>query len=136
MIVPQLQLAETTLQSWNSTAAASLLERYQRSWCIPLYSSWSGNIFDIANMEKPFDRTSLNQIMINFYDSNGPIGYQMAHNIQMAVLSSMERAFRLRNETICRAGAHSSARRAANGLAFGCHGRPIKYVQNILSNLQ
>jgi len=108
-----------------------------RRWMIPPLRGWDGDPLNITDVQKPFERTAINveaDDNINAADG-GTAGTGGGKTLQIDYFAMMERAFRMRNQTIVRAHAHVAGRKKAHGDNDGIHtGDIVTYVQNTLDS--
>lgn len=106
----------------------------QPDWYMPERSVWDGDLFDIEGMAAPFDRQEhyddFKEVCKDALDP-GTVGDLIAIQLQGDWLACLERAFRLRHKSHCRAMIQTSAR-------LMCHHRKLfdstlkGYVERIL----
>ena len=110
---------------------------HPRQWHDP--PDWDGDPFEIEALHPPFDRDQLNAEAEAEYtaatDAEGTIGRSMGKEIQLGHLMMQERAFRLRQMSLCRAQMHGCGRRMAHGEYDGIWTDLItNYVQDMLDS--
>ena len=109
-------------------------EPVQRKWMMPAaIGNWKGNPLDIASIADAFDRSEANEQYQDAIFKNGTSGTAMGQKVQIDYLGMMERAFRSRHKTPCRAAMHAAGRRKGHGQPEGVHsGAVLLYVQDLL----
>lgn len=118
-----------------------------KPWMVPesdtdsKLTGWIFSPFNIEGMKTPFDRTDVNQLYQDEYDpskadsgsADNEIRVAMGANLQIAYMGMMERSFRERHKTPCRALLHATGRKKAHGDAStGVH---KQYVQNYITQV-
>ena len=106
----------------------------QRPWMLPpANGEWEGNPLDIAAIAAAFDRNEANEQYQDAVFQDGTSGTAMGQKVQIDYLGMMERAFRARHKTPCRAAMHAAGRRRGHGQPEGVHiGAVLLYVQELL----
>lgn len=105
----------------------------RRLWQIPDLGDWDGDLQNLEDISKAFNRDENAQDVIDAHTKKGTDGDAAAGAIQGDVLACLERAYRARHEGSIRAKMHAVARRKGHGHDNG----PIKgalkgYVERIL----
>lgn len=94
-------------------AQKSMYNEVQPDWMIVEHNGWDGDLFNIPDMEKPFDRQEHYQDfadVVSDPNSPGTVADLMALQLQGDWLAAMERAFRERHKSHVRCMAQASAR--------------------------
>lgn len=128
-LVKMQQLADKASQASRLTA--------QRQWMLPDKNGWTGDLFDLTGLEKPFDRSENWKDFKKALDPKNPgvVGDLQVSQLQGDWLAAQERAFRARHMTRCRAEQHSAARLYGHGHALGLYKKSILgYLQGIVGN--
>lgn len=109
---------------------------YPRRWHMPTErGSWDGNPLRIDQLNEPFDRSSPDQDAQAAYTDGGSSGTGMGNSLQVAIIASMERAFRERHKQPVRILLHAAGRRKGHGDLDGLHtGDVINYLQALLDS--
>jgi hypothetical protein len=85
-------------------------------------NGWDGDVFNIKDMNKPWDRKEIEEDVIKSIkdgDNPGVVGDLISSVTQGDWLATQERAFRARHQTKIRASMHAAARRRGHGHASG-----------------
>jgi len=85
-------------------------------------NGWDGDVFNIKDMSKPWDRKELEEDVIKSIkdgDNPGVVGDLISSVTQGDWLATQERAFRARHQTKIRSSMHAAARRRGHGHASG-----------------
>jgi len=107
--------------------------QYPRRWHDP--PDWDGDPLEIQKLHPPFDRDTLNSEAESEYSSDGAIGVSIAKEVQIGHMMMQERAFRMRQMSLCRAQMHGCGRRTAHGENEGIWtDLTINYVQDLLDS--
>jgi hypothetical protein len=132
---PAFQALMKLMQTQSAEIAAYLQGfAQQRPWMLPPVDAegWDGDPTNLEDIKKAFDRSVSNEAYKEALH-NGTSAEAAAHNLQIAYVSVMERAFRARHRTVCRSVAHSSARRKGQGQDGGTHvGQVLQFIQDLL----
>jgi hypothetical protein len=98
-------------------------------------NGWDGDVFNVADMGKPFDRLEHEEDVINAIkdiDNPGVVGDLIASVLQGDWLATQERAFRARHAGKIRAGLHAASRRYGHGHAGGLFNKGlVNYIKQI-----
>lgn len=106
-----------------------------RRWMLPPVSEdgWQGLVRDPETIGQAFDRSEANEAYKDTLH-NGASAACAAHNTEIVYVGMLERSFRSRHTSVCRAMAAAAGRRNGHGDPGGIHlGQVLQYVQNILS---
>lgn len=129
---PTFQQLMVDMLSYSASISDYLRGVGQRKWMIPT-SDWGGDLTDLETIKQAFDRSFANEAYTEALN-NGTSGAAAAQNLQIAYISTMERAFRVRHLTPCRAAVHAAGRRYGHGQAGGVHiGQVLQFVQDLLA---
>jgi hypothetical protein len=99
-------------------------------------NGWSGDVFDIAGLGKPWSRAEHGDDVVSAIKDikdPGVIGDLIASVLQGDWLSAQERAFRERHKSKIRVAAHAAARRRGHGHKAGLFEKgTVNYVKSIV----
>ena len=106
-------------------------------------NGWDGDVFNVADMGKPFERTENEEDVVNaIKDINNPgvVGDLIASVLQGDYLATQERAFRSRHGGKIRASLHAAGRRFGHGHNGGLFKKGIinyiKYVTKLSKDIK
>lgn len=111
-----------------SSVAETITEPAQRKNPQLSKNGWSGDVFDIENIGKPFSTDELTQDMrdtVKDPSNPGVSGDYITITMQGDYLGTSERAFRLQNQTRVRSAIHAAARRYGHGHEAGLFAKGI-----------
>lgn len=99
-------------------------------------NGWSGDVFDIADLGKPWSRKEHDEDMVKTIKDakdSGVVGDLMASVLQGDWLATQERAFRARHTSKIRAATHAASRRRGHGHDGGLFAKGIvNYIKSIV----
>lgn len=111
----------------------------QSEWQMPPRTDemdWEGDPLDLPRLQEAFNRDEANQayeLLLADKENPGTTGQAAAIKLQIDYVATLERAFRTRHSTYCRAAAHAAARQRGQGDYSGLFRRhTLAYVQNLL----
>ena len=112
----------------HAEKSAKALENVDQSdWMIPDRNEWDGDLFQISEMRKPFDRQEHYDDFVTVLSSAkdpGTVADLAAIQLQGDWLAAMERAFRERHKSHVRCAVQASARQ---------HGHDKKVFEKMLT---
>jgi len=117
------------------SGANALRNTEQRKDTFPDKNGWSGDPFDVTTLSKLFERVEHDDDMIELVrasETPGVVGDLQLISLQGDYLATLERAYRLRMTTRCRAIAHVASRQRGHGHDGGLF---IKGVLGYVSRL-
>lgn len=123
------------LKAYAEDMAKALSNDGQADWMLPDRNGWDGDLFNIEDMKKPFDRSEHYEDFVNVCsDSSSPgvVGDLAAIQIQGDFLAAMERAFRERHKSLPRCLIQASARQEGHNQKV-LDAMMTGYVQRILA---
>jgi len=114
---------EAQLKALQAAAAAEATARPAGNQVVwmrpdPGQSGWNGGLDDWDALAGPFDRSQANQTVVTATSDAqqpGVVGDVIAGTTQAHYMATLERSFRLRQLSRCRAAVHAAARKQGQG---------------------